>query len=202
MDRTCKIGTSKFFIPLILILIICQLFTYSPVSATIVKYLSIDELVHQADLIVLGTCERIISAWDREKKNIYTFITVIPQRCLKGGECPPLIRIRQLGGAMDNLAMTIAGSPKFNPNEKVVLFLSRSGDTFYRVIGLSQGKFSVLERGPGEKPYVKRDLNDLTFINRGDTGSQIESRDLSELKVDLEAFITKIESFRGQTNEL
>ena len=176
MVKTCGFRTVKIFMILFLILNICEILMSSPLSAAIIKYLSMDELIHQADLIVLGTCEQVTSSWDREKKNIYTFVTVIPQRCLKSSECPPVIRIRQLGGVVDNLAMTIVGSPVFSPKEKVVVFLIRSGDSYYQVLGLAQGKFSVLKRQNGEGQYVKRDLKDLTFINKEDTESPIENR--------------------------
>jgi len=187
----------RLLFSVILILTFCQLGAIPDVSATIVLALSLEELIRQADLIVLGRCEENISAWDSERKRIFTYITVVPQRCLKGSECPPLIKIRQLGGMVDNLAMTIAGSPSFSPNEKVVLFLRRSNSTYYQVLGMSQGKFSVIQRGTGEKPFVKRDLKHLTFLKRRGGEFHLEGQNELDQEIDLETFLKEIESHIG-----
>jgi len=187
----------RLLFSILLLLAFCQLDANREASATIVVSLSFEELIRQADLIVLGRCEDTLSAWDTERKKIFTYITIVPERCLKGSECPLRIYIRQLGGVVDNLAMTITGSPSFSPNERVVLFLRRSNTPYYQVLGMSQGKFSVIQRAPVEKPYVKRDLKHLTFLKKRNGEFHLKDQNGPEQEIDLETFIKEIESLIG-----
>jgi hypothetical protein len=155
--------------------------------------LTLEDLVEQADLIVLGSCAKITSEWDAEGKRIFTYITVVLGRCLKGSDCPGRLQIRQLGGKVDSTLMKISGAPKFNQGETVILFLKRSCPAYYRIIGLSQGKFSVVRRGYAS--YVIRNLNELTLMKRSDGGFRLEQRNDLDRELDLTTFIGKVEFY-------
>jgi len=163
-------------------------------SASIVIPMTLKNLTEQADLIVMGISSEITSVWDSERKNIHTYITLVPERCFKVTECPAQIKIRQLGGTVDGVTMIVKGGPRFRKNEKVVLFLEKTSSTYYRVIGLSQGKLSVVHNRIENKDYVTRDLSRLRFADR--QGSEVNIKDFNqqETEIDLESFLENIES--------
>jgi hypothetical protein len=177
----------------LLISIPCQFAGNRQVSSAVVLSLSLKDLVQQADLIAFGRCEQMISAWDAERKQIFTDIQVALDRCLKASNCPGLVTIRQVGGKVDHMATQIPGAPEFHKGERVILFLRKSSATWYQVLGLSQGKFTVISRGGSF--YVKRDLRGLTLVQKGADGFQLDHRNRLEGPVDLETFIRQVESY-------
>lgn len=182
----------RALISFLLIIAISCIYTLQQASATVVLSLTLQELVQQADQIVLGECEKMTSAWDDERKRIFTQVTVLTEQCLKGGECPPRIRIRTLGGTVGNIAMNVTGTSRFHEGERVFLFLKGSSGRFYQVLGLSQGKFSILSRG--SRSFVRRDMSGLTRAKKRDGKFLFERAEQSE-EVDLQTFISTIQFF-------
>ena len=186
----------RFLASCLLVAAVTHFPAHRQASAAIVLSLTLQDLVQQADLIVLGRCGGMRSAWDAERKRIFTYVTVVPERCLKSGECPYSIQLRVLGGTVDDAAMTVAGTPKFHVNEGVILFLKKASTPYYQVLGLSQGKFSVIRRGNAS--YVTRDLDGLTLAKKMDGKFHLEQPREPEGEGDLDAFLNRIESYLGE----
>ena len=113
------------------------------VNATVVKKLSEDEMASQAQAIVKGTCTSIKSEWNEEGTKIFTYITISPQEFLKDDENSQTIVIKQPGGEVGEIGMRVDGASVFEEGEEVFLFLKRGRKGFHRILGLSQGKFSI-----------------------------------------------------------
>ena len=177
----------------LLIITFCQFAGKRQIPAAVVLSLTLQDLVQQADLIVFGRCEEMISAWGAKRRRIFTDITVAPERCLKAGDCPARVKIRQLGGRVDNNSTKISGAPEFHKGERVILFLKRSFATCYQVLGLSQGKFSVIRRG--DRFYVKRNLRGLTLVKKGGGGFQLDYQNGLKGEINLHRFISRVESY-------
>ena len=177
-----------------LIVILGQSANHHEALATIVRHLTLEDLIEQADLIVIGEYQGKTSAWDVERKRIFTYITIDPKRCLKGNECPPHLQIRQMGGVVDDIAMTVAGTSSFYPNEQVLLFLQKRSAHYYQILGLSQGKFTILHRGKEDAAYVQRDLRSLTLLRKSGQRFFLEAPSEPDNTIDLGTFIKKIES--------
>jgi hypothetical protein len=76
------------------------------------------------------------SAWDSGHRNIYSTIDINVQESWKGATPGDgRIRIRQLGGAVGDIEMTVFGMARFTPGERALLFLRQA-----RVVGMGQGK--------------------------------------------------------------
>jgi hypothetical protein len=163
------------------------------VLATTVQPLSEEELVEQAETIFLGKCVSIKSEWNEEGTRIYTYITVAPERPLKGGIVPQQVTIRQLGGEVGDIGMRVEGTSVFEEGEETLLFLERGHKGFHRVLGLNQGKFSIeTDEASGRKILVRKRLE---FVNRGE--GRIEKRIItlrSDRKLFLDDFINRIDS--------
>jgi hypothetical protein len=98
------------------------------------------ELTTGADQIVVGdVLSSSESAWDAEHRSIYSTVEIGVQESWKGS--PPAngrIKIRQLGGTVGQIEMTVLGMPRFTPGERALVFLRHT-----HVVGMSQGKRNI-----------------------------------------------------------
>ena len=115
----------------------------SPTNATVVRKLSDEEMVSNAQTIVIGTCTSIKSEWNEERTKIFTYITIVPKNILKGSEPPQEIIIKQLGGEVGEIGMHVEGISVFEEGEEAFLFLKQGRKGFQSIVGFSQGKLSI-----------------------------------------------------------
>src|SRR6266850_5553922 len=131
--------------------------------ATSVLKFSLQELTKKSDSIVMARVDDAVSSWDAAHKEIYTFYTLSVLQPVKGNKGTTTITLRQLGGTVDNVASIVPGMPSFKKGEEVVLFLTQKDAAGYPwVMGLQQGKYSVVEQA-GVK-LVRNDLAGTEFL--------------------------------------
>jgi len=107
--------------------------------ATVMRAMDLSELTASADQIVVADVVSTESAWDSGHRNIYSTIDINVQESWKGATPGDgRIRIRQLGGAVGDIEMTVYGMARFVPGERALLFLRQA-----RVVGMGQGKRAV-----------------------------------------------------------
>jgi hypothetical protein len=140
----------------------------APASVIVAKDFA--ALVAEADLIFVGTVERVESRWTNPQRDaietIVTFSELEPIRGPVGRE----VALRFGGGEVDGVREEIAGVPRFVAGERVVLF-ARQDHSLCPIVGFSQGCFRVIEDSEGNTV-------------RGCDGRSIPlSREASELKV-------------------
>jgi hypothetical protein len=100
-----------------------------------------EELVRQADTIVLGTVIRQESAWDVGHTAINTTVTLAVERVLTG--IPrEVVTLQVPGGSVGGLSMRTSNGAVFQTGERVIVFLDMSDDPS-SVVGMQQGKFTV-----------------------------------------------------------
>jgi hypothetical protein len=109
------------------------------VEASIVRDMTLDDLVQEADQIVVGKVLSVQSDWDSDHRTILTTIRIQVNEGWKGilpndGQ----ITLVQQGGTIGDTEMAVQGMPQFLTNEQAVLFLRGSPRQF--VLGMSQGK--------------------------------------------------------------
>jgi hypothetical protein len=147
-------------------------------DTTLAVALSLEDMVSQSDVIVIGNCTETKSVWvDRA---LVTMATVSVTESLKGDGITTL-NVALPGGIDANrkipIAMTYPGAPQMQPGENVFLFLTSSGEVAgsYNVAGFSQGKFSIATDEDGEQ-VVSRDLTKTSLqgkngIRRGQSNA-------------------------------
>jgi len=115
---------------------VCAVAALPVAMATVMRAMELSELTASADQIVVGDVVATESAWDSGHRNIYSTIDINVQESWKG-ETPGdgRIRIRQLGGTVGDIEMTVYGMARFTPGERALLFLRQA-----RVVGMGQGK--------------------------------------------------------------
>ena len=126
---------------------VCAVAALPVARATLMRTMDLAELTATADQIVVGDVLSTDSAWDSGHRNIYTTIDIGVRESWKGA--PPSdgrIRIRQLGGSVGEIEMTVLGMARFTPGERALLFLREA-----RVVGWSQGKRGLYWDSPGKR---------------------------------------------------
>ena len=159
-------------------------------TATTVQKFTVRELAEKSQTIVRAQVLDQASRWDDGRKEIYTYITLRILESVKGAKGETTITLRQLGGAVDNLISTVPGMPSFRRDEEVVLFLSsKDGAGYPWVMGLQQGKYSVVTDEQGLK-HVRNDLDGLITLSLD--GSINEAKSTTDMP--LNAFLDGIKT--------
>ena len=111
-------------------------------AASSARKLSLEELARQADAIVKGHVEKLLTETSPDRAIVTTIAVLAVDRQWKGPRAATLA-IRQPGGSSGDITQQVAGAPKFAIDEKVLVFLKREGRGHYVTVGGRQGKFSV-----------------------------------------------------------
>ena len=151
---------------LLLAVAVVALLAAQAAFATTVQKLSLQDLTKRSDSIVMARVDDAVSAWDAAHKEIYTTYTLQILNAVKGRKGESTLTLRQIGGTVDNIASIVPGMPSFKKGEQVVVFLTQKDAAGYPwVMGLQQGKYTVIERD-GAK-YVRNDLTDTELVLNG-----------------------------------
>ena len=110
---------------------------------------SLDSLVARSDTIVAGEVLDMRSAWTADRREIFTTVTLRPDRRFKGGE-RSLIRFRIPGGTVGDLRLEVTHSPEFAVGEQALVFLAGESGRLPRVVGGEAGKRHVRIGEEGE----------------------------------------------------
>ena len=116
----------------------------APAFATTVARLDMEQLVQRADLIVQGHVQSVYSQWDEARRLVFTYISIRVDEPLKG-ERRQWVLIRQVGGSIGTIRMSVAGVPQFKSGEMAIVFLKRQGDSTFQVVGMNQGLYEIID---------------------------------------------------------
>jgi len=114
---------------------------------------SLVELVERADTIVAGEVMEMRSAWTADRREIFTTVTLRPDRRFKGGD-GSLIRFRIPGGAVGDTRLMVTHSPVFAIGEQALVFLAEDGGRLPRVVGGEAGKRHIRIGEDGEEALL------------------------------------------------
>ena len=134
--------------------------------ASIMRAMDLAELTTSADQIVIGDVVSTESAWDSGHRNIYSTIEISVQESWKGSvPNDGRIRIRQLGGAVGDIEMTVHGMARFTRGERALVFLRQA-----QVVGMGQGKRHV-QWDPGNKQWLADVTEGVEVVSAGGKAS-------------------------------
>ncbi len=125
--------------------------------ATVFIDLSLEQLTRSATFVVHGMVSEVEATEDEKTGAISTLVRLRVEEALKGtgfGE----VEVEVEGGRVGDRSMVIAGSPRFEIGEEVLLFLMRAPGGRYHVVEMSQGKYGV-ERDAEGKAWVAGQLS-------------------------------------------
>jgi hypothetical protein len=110
-------------------------------TTTVLK-MDLPALVRESDSIVQGYVARTEAQWDEKAKIVFTSVYITVRERLKG-DPEPYVLVRQIGGKVGTMNLSVIGMPTFSAGEEVILFLKRNAQASYHVVGLSQGKYAI-----------------------------------------------------------
>jgi hypothetical protein len=137
----------------------------APADATVMVELSRAELVETADLIVRCTVGAQRTRWNEDQSRILTLSTLTVREYLKG-RGPGELVLRQFGGTLDGLTLTVPGDGHVSPGQEVVLFLRQGAGVVY-LTAMAQSVYLVTQG------VVRRDLHDVSFAAPGPHGGLV-----------------------------
>jgi len=155
-------GTKKIisFLGIVIILFSLNLYCHT-------REMTLKEKVNKSDLIVIGEVQDVESRWDERHSDIFTYVTVSIEECIKGSNNLEIITIRILGGSVINEEGVLIGeiytgwvSPGFMEKEKVFLFLKLIPDEeYYAVLNSVYGKYKIYDdNNVSNTNYSKEEL--------------------------------------------
>lgn len=131
------------------------LFSPRPASATVIPWLSLEEMTGRAEVIAYGEVRSAEGGWSGDGRIIVTRVTVAIDRALKGGPRAS-VSFEVPGGKADGQMMIASGAPAFRAGERVVVFLETAGRgaaAHLAVVGWNLGTMEV-----ARDPYSGRDV--------------------------------------------
>lgn len=139
----------------------------STARATVLVEVPLDDMIVDADAIVLGQVERVGTQMRvREDGTLepWTVTTLRVESWLAGRPAGAADRvgIHERGGEWQGGGMRIAGTPDYRVGERVVVFLWRDPLGRLRTYGMVQGRY-VVRAGVDVPTTVERDLHEVGF---------------------------------------
>ncbi len=115
----------------------------TPIHATTFVALDQEQLADISDAAVLGTVVAIQSGRSADTGAIQTDIDVAVEEVLFGEIDEAVVVIREAGGRVDGEEEWNYGAPSFHRGERIMVFLSATGDGTFRTTAMALGKFRV-----------------------------------------------------------
>src|SRR5262249_30874984 len=141
-----------------------------PAQASILKFLTIEELSGASSLVVRARVTGQSVHWTDDGRGIYTQVDITVTSDLTAGGGRPAdppgrrLAIIQSGGEIDGISLDWQGRPRFHVGEDLVLFLAPyeerdPSDPRLLLVGGTQGRMRVIPGEPAGDPWgVQRDL--------------------------------------------
>ena len=112
--------------------------------ATTVLEKDFPALVHEAEVITVGTVTDIREQWDPVRKAPFTLVTFSNLEVLKGNAQESEVTLYFLGGhTPDGEMLRIDGVPQFKSGERSVVFCTGNQRDFCPLVGIWQGVYRV-----------------------------------------------------------
>jgi hypothetical protein len=118
------------------------LFVSRPAGATTLIYKNFDDLVSEAEAIVVGTV-RQAEAHYGPGKAICTFVTLTDLQVIHGDYKTNAMTLRLEGGIVEGHGQELVGSPIFEQGKRIIIFLNGNGKRAVPIVGWTQGVFRI-----------------------------------------------------------
>ncbi|MBW3624279.1 MAG: hypothetical protein KY468_12805 [Armatimonadetes bacterium] len=166
-----------------------------PARATTVENLTLEEITRRADTVFIGKVLHRSSAWDPERKRIWTTVTFQVLEGLAGKSQPKTVTRRFLGGKVGGIAMRVGEMPQFEVGEKVALFAYEKPNLYCPLVGWDQGKY-IIEKDPaGQEVVLNSRRRPVNLLAPG----SVRSLSVSARPTTLQQFTTRIKQLRARS---
>jgi hypothetical protein len=148
--------------------------------ATTANPISDERLILTSRLIVTGDVQAVQAQWDKNRQNIYTYVTVKVSEVLKGQIGSDSIVLKQAGGIVGDEGIIIDGAPGYKVGQQVLLFLNTLPDGALTVAHLFLGKYDIVNDAQTGRQMVQRTIDgDNVHLLPGQTEQMTNRAELS-----------------------
>lgn len=140
------------YLKLWIVFVACVLFVLGAsirAGATVLARKNLNNLVEEAELILEGTVMQKESVWAEDKSTIYTFVTLSDLEVIDGAYEGNTFTLRMDGGEVEEAGrvkgLKIPGTPEFEIEDRVILFIRNNAWEVCPLVGWDQGAFKVKE---------------------------------------------------------
>ncbi|HEX4966452.1 MAG TPA: hypothetical protein VF173_36930 [Thermoanaerobaculia bacterium] len=177
MKRLTSIG--------LLLLLAVAWVAVSPAGASTFIKMTQKDLIRNSAAVVQGQVLKVHSFWDPTGRIVMSEASIrVEEKIL--GNAPTVVVVRTFGGTVGNFTVEAHGFPKFQANERVLLYLEPEKDGASRVAGYQQGQFHVVRDQTGVELAVPATQDDATVLNRdGSLAARAQAIRLDVLKASI-----------------
>ena len=142
-------------------------------NATTVVPPTFQEMADRADLVFVGQAIGSRTEWRTigPDRVIFTIVEFESKEVLKGN-AGKSVTLQFLGGTVGDVTLEVAGVPKFERGDRVILFVEQNGVQFCPLVGVFHGKFGLQEdKKTGRDTVIMHDgkpLRDIDEIGNGE----------------------------------
>ncbi len=141
------------------------------VHATVMVKLAQEQHLAQSELVVRVVVGPAATRWNEDETRILTLTRLEVREYLKG-DGPTQLTLRQFGGTLEGMTLTVPGDGHLRAGEEAVLFLRRGAGVVY-LTAMAQSVYEVVATPQG--PMVHRDLHDVEFAAPNERGALVAS---------------------------
>ncbi len=123
-------------------IVLCFLLLSAPTFALTAIPKNFDQLVSEAELILVGTVEGE-QGHRLPTGAIVTYITLANVEAVKGDHSGVTYTLQVLGGTVGKEHFVIAGAPSFEKGGTYLLFIKGNGTIMFPLVGVDHGKFHI-----------------------------------------------------------
>lgn len=131
-------------------------------QATTIMYKSLDDIVKESDGIVQGTVKQV-TAKQSGDGDVYTYVTVGNIDALNGYVDGSDLTLRLYGGETEQEGLLVHGSPEFQVNEQVIVFVQGNGKHMVPISGWGQGVFRIQQEPGASNAFVTDSAGNRIF---------------------------------------
>ena len=163
---------------------IAAVMAVAPAAASVVRAMSLEDLVRAADCIVLARARPSVVVAEANG-SLFTATEFDVEELLLGPATTTRVRVRTEGGTLGSQHERIEGEPSFRAGQTYLLMLRHHPAGGLASVAMAQGAFLVGD----DNGLVSRDLGALTLV--GSVIPPMTGISLDELQARIRAFLTE-----------
>lgn len=165
MSKTCERKHQTWALAVLLFLIVG-----APSWATTLMRASLEDLVQENEIILVGEVVDAYSYWNEDRSFIMTDLTVVPEMVFKGS-VGQSVTVTVMGGTVDELTAVIVAGAQLSRDESYLLFLGEAD------LKTGQPVLTVREHSQGVFEFALNSEGDLVAISQANKHELMEDAD-------------------------
>jgi hypothetical protein len=121
----------------------------APAAASTFIALTHEELVRDAEAVIVGRIVEVGSFWNAEHTAILTEATLEVEDTVVGA-APAYLTLRTFGGRVGDYVIEAHGFPRFVLGERLLVFLEPEQEGAHKVLGYLQGQYRIRPNAAGQ----------------------------------------------------